>query len=506
MALKVITKRKGGSPLIGIYAVFSAMSKYIADVLEFNKELEFFVEFKNRSSRMVVNSDDWYKAGLIALKKLRDSEYVERIVKEPVSEKFHIISYGDKLLRTNFKLLSNDVLANIFQEGILKLVKFNLYDALINVSEFDHELFTKKLKKILESACKNKDISVDETYVILTTPKETTWIQEQEEDFLKMLKHFLEDKEMIKILKKEKPEIVTQRLMKFPKLNKLLDSHLKKYFWMQYEQEGESLTHEYFINLLVGTVKDGLDPQLELNKISEKRKKLVNKQKKLFSLLNFSDEEKYWLSIAPKIMFWKLHLREVRIKFYCCVDGLIEEIAKRLNLDKVQVRHMNCEELVEALKKGRADVSLLNERIRHCVVHFYKGKAQFFVGKEAVVLSNQFVEDTGSASIKEIKGACAYQGYAKGVVKQVLKTEDMVKFNKGDILIAYMTDPGVVPAMKKAAAIVTDVGGITCHAAIVAREFGVPCVVGTKIATKTFKDGDIVEVDAEKGIVRKIKS
>ena len=52
-----------------------------------------------------------------------------------------------------------------------------------------------------------------------------------------------------------------------------------------------------------------------------------------------------------------------------------------------------------------------------------------------------------------------------------------------------MTDVGVVPAMKKASAIVTDVGGITCHASIIAREFGIPCLIGTKIATKVLLDG-----------------
>ena len=68
-----------------------------------------------------------------------------------------------------------------------------------------------------------------------------------------------------------------------------------------------------------------------------------------------------------------------------------------------------------------------------------------------------------------------------------------------------MTTPDFVPAMKKAAAIVTEQGGITSHAAIVSRELGVPCVIGTKIATRVLKDGDLVEVDANKGIVRKVE-
>ncbi len=63
-----------------------------------------------------------------------------------------------------------------------------------------------------------------------------------------------------------------------------------------------------------------------------------------------------------------------------------------------------------------------------------------------------------------------------------------------------MTDPDFLPAMKKASAIITDEGGITCHAAIVSRELKIPCIIGTRIATKVLKDGDLVEVDANKGI------
>ena len=69
-----------------------------------------------------------------------------------------------------------------------------------------------------------------------------------------------------------------------------------------------------------------------------------------------------------------------------------------------------------------------------------------------------------------------------------------------------MTRPEMVVAMKKAGAIVTDEGGITSHAAVVSREFGIPCIIGTKKATKVFKDGDLVEVDANRGVVRRVKS
>ena len=83
--------------------------------------------------------------------------------------------------------------------------------------------------------------------------------------------------------------------------------------------------------------------------------------------------------------------------------------------------------------------------------------------------------------------------------------KDLSKINEGEILVSPMTMPDFVLAMKKASAFITDEGSLTCHAAIVAREMKKPCIVGTKIATQLLKNGMVVEVDADKGIVRILK-
>ncbi len=107
---------------------------------------------------------------------------------------------------------------------------------------------------------------------------------------------------------------------------------------------------------------------------------------------------------------------------------------------------------------------------------------------------------------KTLTGLPASPGIAKGKARVELNAKILNRTIKpGEILVTSQTTPEFAPAMKKAAAIITDEGGITSHAAIVSRELGIPCVIGTKVATKVFKDGDIIEVDANKGIVRKIK-
>jgi len=94
------------------------------------------------------------------------------------------------------------------------------------------------------------------------------------------------------------------------------------------------------------------------------------------------------------------------------------------------------------------------------------------------------------------------RGHAHGPVKIVMDASLQDIVEDGDILVAPMTTPDYLPALRKAAAFVTDEGGMTCHAAIVAREMKKPCVIGTKNATKVFSNGDLVDVDAILGTVK----
>lgn len=107
--------------------------------------------------------------------------------------------------------------------------------------------------------------------------------------------------------------------------------------------------------------------------------------------------------------------------------------------------------------------------------------------------------------VKQIKGLSANNGKVQGIVKVVLGSKDFNKFKTNEILVTAMTSVDFIPIMEKAAAFITNEGGITSHASIVAREMNKPCIIGTKIATKVLKDGDLVEVDANKGVVRVLK-
>ena len=135
----------------------------------------------------------------------------------------------------------------------------------------------------------------------------------------------------------------------------------------------------------------------------------------------------------------------------------------------------------------------------------------FYEGKNAENIVQEFKEEVSYSDV--FHGQVASKGKVTGTVKIIpvdysnlnRVNAEIEKMQQGDILVAETTAPELIAACKKAGAIVTDMGGLMSHAAIVSREFGIPCVVGTKNASKILKDGDRVEVDGILGVVKVLK-
>ena len=137
---------------------------------------------------------------------------------------------------------------------------------------------------------------------------------------------------------------------------------------------------------------------------------------------------------------------------------------------------------------------------RHEATMVHDDRNSFYLQYSAIESRNQV-----STDIREFKGTPASRGCVRGRVRVILGQGDFTKFQTGEILVATMTRPEFVSVMKQSVAIITDEGGLTSHAAIVARELRKPCIIGTKVATQILHDGDLVEVDADHGVVRRVE-
>lgn len=211
---------------------------------------------------------------------------------------------------------------------------------------------------------------------------------------------------------------------------------------------------------------------------------------------------------AKKYVERLLEMGEMKLKLhedsftYFTDNSFVEYIAKRDNLPISIINAMRKNELESAMT-GKMIVlkEELEQRLKGCV--FIKENAKWnLYAKDKFAYWKNKMEGTHNG---EIKGDVAFPGIVKGKVVIHLSWTGTTEIEEGDILVTGMTNPQMIPLLKKSAAIITDEGGITCHAAIISRELRKPCIVGTKNATQVLKDGDLVEVDANHGVVHIIE-
>jgi pyruvate,water dikinase len=181
-----------------------------------------------------------------------------------------------------------------------------------------------------------------------------------------------------------------------------------------------------------------------------------------------------------------------------------ETITKKVPADMKEKLVLSDEEILELA--DQAEVLEKHYGIPQDIEWAFENGKMFILQSRPVTTIKKAEVGAGASESKEggkviLAGLGASPGVATGVVKIVTGPENLDKITEGDIMVTVMTTPDMVPAMKRAGAIVTDEGGMTCHAAIVSRELGCPAVVGTKKGTKTLSDGMLITVDGGKGKV-----
>jgi phosphohistidine swiveling domain-containing protein len=211
--------------------------------------------------------------------------------------------------------------------------------------------------------------------------------------------------------------------------------------------------------------------------------------------------------IPQKIKKEALKIREETHKYTDNLDRpFVEFFTKKFPEYKELVNIILPQEvfILEKTKLSKEEEEKIKQRKKGCVLfpdEVILLKDLKLKLEEAHIKLNRTAEPVTS----QIKGNVAYSGKVKGLVRVILYKEDLKNLKDKEIIVTEMTSPEFMPAIKKASAIVTDEGGITCHAAIISRELKKPCIIGTKIATQVLHDGDLVEVDADNGIVKIIK-
>jgi phosphohistidine swiveling domain-containing protein len=322
----------------------------------------------------------------------------------------------------------------------------------------------------------------DRIMSIMSRPEHHTYLEKQEDDF----------KKLVMLAKKKGIENVKQEIKSFS----------AKYFWFPYECVGPSIWDEESVTKKIILSLNEDHSITEKNAINEhraciKKHSLSKDVQDDFKIVRFSlmlqDDRKQYNSHA---CYYYNHL-------------ILGELSKKLGLSLALTRYIDADALKEYIRDKNISKlkRVLEERSRiFCTAREqWTGKHRYIQGEEAKkFLKDKKIMLEEDQELSELKGQSVYPGIVSGKAKIVRLSGEVEKLEPGSVLITGMTTPDYLPLIKQSIAIVTDEGGLLCHAAIVARELKKPCVIGTKLATKAIKDGDVIEVDADNGIVRKL--
>ena len=435
------------------------------------------------------DSKEMEKASVIGrnfiMKDLTKRTYIKQGVKAGLS----LVKIAEKLRGYDLEKTDNKKLYSLYSEYFRGLtLLFSYY----NLSRPDYVasvavLINKELEKISDLK------QAEQVKNVLLTPEDNSDLKKLDTEILNLSE---------KIKKMDRSSIDIKNNLY---LNKAIDNLITRFSWISTQENNPPLDREYFYKRLKEMVKSTTPSG---NNIRAKKTYFIKKYKLHKRLVLLTE---YMASLAQLRL--ELRLNWTKAGFY--ILPLFKELNIRLgfvnkkNGNFYYSEYLLEEEIKAALGKRQLINSIVvKKRIKRYLLLMINRRIKFYAGKDCDRMEKVYVRDKNLGSKTEVTGLVANPGKIKGKAWVISPGTDQMKkaglMKKGYILIAAMTRPQFMDAIAKASAIVTDEGGMTCHAAIVSREFNKPCIVGTKHATQIFKDGDLIEVDTKNSIVRKI--
>lgn len=403
----------------------------------------------------------------LLVRKIESGQFLPMYKKLMAKEKRQLSVYCNKLKATYFNKLTDSQLAHLVKE-YSSLYRQHGVTPIRTLNQVGSSIIENLLKKKVITG------NIAEMLSVLYWPPRASLEQESE-------------RYLHRLSKKLKSGTLGDN-----EINNKISAYLKRYAFIPCGYADEK-------SYTVGDVKIKLREMRQNHDIEHvirtQRKQLIDKLNLPRGLVNLIDT-------LADFTFYKDFIRMNYNRLHYSTQPLFQEIANRLNVSREDLRYLTALEIKDALERdklNRADIKA-RKKFYVCVTD---GKTiHIKVGRDAKILFRQ-TENRVSQDL-EIKGVGASLGKVQGVVRVVRSGKDLKNWPSKAVMVTPMTTPELVALAKKSIAVVTDEGGITCHAAIVSRELKIPCVIGTKTATKILKDGDLVEVDANNGIIRRL--
>lgn len=285
-----------------------------------------------------------------------------------------------------------------------------------------------------------------------------------------------------------------------------VDKFQRKYFWFDSNyKEAPELTAPQIKKRIEKVLAKSSKLQLlkEIEQTKQKERRLKVRKKEIEHKIKLSKKDQILFSLLSRFSQLIDIRKEGMLRSTFSRYKFLQEVSRRKKLDLNLMLFMSTSEVADIMADQDINLDNISQRKKGVVIYYLPTSEKIFIGQQAEKLYQAYLENLLSS---EFKGNVAYDPGVKvqGQVCKIINTRTD-KFRPGSVLVTTMTRPDFMHLMREAQAIITDEGGLTCHAAVISRELSIPCIIGTKVGTKVLKTGDKIEMDFETGMVKKVK-
>jgi len=428
---------------------------------------------------------DSYNVGQHLVRKfVKNPKFTQKANKMIVKWSDQLREFAENIPLDKLDKLSNNELWQIYKKHDDIHTSYYQWGWLPVAVDMFHNNLTKRLKGYLREKNIDED-KINEYLVLLTHPTKKSLIQKEQEELKRIALAVLKNKKQTNLFRNIFKNFKEKEAAKFglathtieyekaleekvaglkDKIDKniirKLQKHYLKYFYTKHiwtEKEGV-YSFDHYLKELVRLVGSGLDVKKELKKEERENNKILKKRRNLIKKLNIKNPWRIIFKSWGDFMVTKIYRRYAQLFALYQMEQVLREIGRRKDLKLKEVRFLLPEEVKKILKGGSVNKKEVKQRTKFCVYYSEKNFDKIYTGQRAKKIVNK-IKPQKVKDQEEIKGQTGCVGRAQGVVKIVIRPKDMSKMKKGDILVSIATDPDIVPAMKKAAAIITEQAG-----------------------------------------------
>lgn len=474
------------------------LAKHIFLYPYFSRKLEKLVGFQDQNYLWYSDTKDNLHGGYYTIKDMSSAKkhglnffsYKKKYLKWIRKQNELQIQAKTLMKKYQFEKNINKIPKNKILELIPEItrIRANIFVYVLSCQPQCTEGLADELNDLIRSKVKDEDKAKD-VFIKLTAPEKKSFFSNEELDWLDI------------IIKAKKGKEVDSSVKE----------HYNKYFLIPASDRTEPWNLKHFNKLLEDSLKSDEDFEKKREELYDKYENSLDIKKSIIKNHKLSKKAEELGSKIAKIGFYRF-----LTSFYGRWLGyylvlVCRRFAPELNLTFEELSSCNEDELMNLLS-GKESVSKeeLSKRALAQTILIKDGHIQIHYGEEAIQVKKAELEEIDYKSIKEVKGEIANLGKVRGRAFVFYWNDDINKkiheMPEDSIIVAPQTHPAYMPAIRKCKGLAVDEGGITGHAAIVSRELNKPCVIGLHHITKVVKTGDLIEIDGDNGIVRKLQS